>query len=57
MNTVRGLVTLVVSATAVASSLGSVATASASPSAGVDAKILSQATVNGGLRRPQWPKG
>ncbi|TQR84747.1 cupin domain-containing protein [Mycobacterium hodleri] len=48
MNTVRGLVTVVVSVTAaVASSLGSAATASASPSVGVDARILSQATVDG----------
>jgi quercetin dioxygenase-like cupin family protein len=47
MNTVRGLVTLVVSATAVASSLGVAATATASPSAGVEARVLSQATVDG----------
>jgi len=47
MNTVRGLITAVVSLAAVASSLGSAATASATPSAGVDARILSHATVGG----------
>lgn len=47
MNTLRGLVTVGVSVTAVASSLGVAATASASPSVGVEARVLSQATVDG----------